>query len=309
MAPQAMHTRWSPLLWSVLNLGIGALLAPLGVALLVQATSHPDALSSHTLLCLPELASEDLKGRYLSWLQQLLKTEGLSDGCEPHLELLRVTGMSLLRVLEALALALFLALLRWGVELRTRLQTPRALPAVRSWWLAPTFVWATLLAVGWNWMLLKLPGLESVRSPSWFFPEAAPWLKSGAALLALSLGSATFWSLYAGLCEDTQRLVQDELLLSARANGLSLQIPLLRNLLSPLLTRLSGRMPLLVGELIVVELIFGLDGLGRQLQSAAELGDASALMTLTLGMVLATLSVRTLAQLGTAWLHPALQEV
>lgn len=295
-----------PLVLALLSLSAGALLAPLGVAWLVQTTHSGDAAAS--LLCLPPEADAALSTRYLAWLEMLLTPGGKSDACELQLSLLAGVGQSLGRVLEALGLALLLALLSWSRRLPLLLRRPLALPTVRTVWLAPTFVWATVLAVGWNWTLLKLPGLEQLRSPAWFFPEATPPLKEVAAVLALGLGSGTFWTLYAGLCEDTQRLLQDELVLSARANGLSLYRPLLRNLYSPLLTRLSGRLPLLVGELIVVELIFGLDGLGRQLKAAAELGDGSALMTLTLGMVLATLGLRALAQLTTTWLHPATQE-
>lgn len=304
---------------------VGALLVPLLLMAGVLLTR-----SEHTPpgLCAPEQqARRDglVSTAPISWVQtyedwwmgQILTREPEpSWSCADREETLARVGRTLRLGMTALLLATALAVVLAWREVMDH-HPPRE--GLKTVWMAPTILWAAIFSVLFNLVLLRteqrLPGLvawlelhSGVELQALLLPRATEGVRWWSSVLVLTLGGGTLWGLRTGLASDLKALVQKEYVLSAWANGLPPSGRFVRNLLPALLGRMSTRFPQLLGEVIVVEYIFYLDGSGRDLVILAEQRDAPALMTITLVMVALSLGLHGLTQLIAARLHPARQE-
>lgn len=290
--------------WAVVAVGYASTAVPLECAkedpafLAIQTATH-GATQANSIAS----SANNALNIYIQWLQAV-GVDGKSWSCDSHVELLA-------RVMESTLLvggALLLALLWAGASVALAVwKSPALPPSPRPgvFWFAPTMLWAAAISVGHNAVLLQVDGWMGFdQLHRWLFPRPVETLRTVAALATLALGSGTYWDLRHCLHETCSCLVLDDQMRSLRANGMATTPALLRNMLSPLLTRIAGRLPLLFGELIVVESIFQLDGVGRSLQVRAEEGDAPALMTLALGLVFVTLLARAMTRTISGWLHP-----
>jgi peptide/nickel transport system permease protein len=248
---------------------------------------------------------------WIGWFLGLWST-GMGDSwaCTPLSDLLPPVGRSAFLVAAVLLLSCAGAM-AWVALDTWREHRPEdgAIELSSTAFMAPPVVWAAMLTVAFNMTVAAL----SRRHPEWdlrgwSFPMAAVPLRQWAAVLVLSLGGGTLWELRTGLRADLERVLQQDFILVARANGLSVTGRVVRNLAVPFGARVVSKVPLLLGEVIVVEYIFLLDGVGRELINGISRRDAPALMTVTFLFVLMTLLMRAGIELLSAWLTPALRE-
>jgi peptide/nickel transport system permease protein len=167
----------------------------------------------------------------------------------------------------------------------------------------PSFLVALLLAlfVAVKWGLLPATGYTKLgESP-------AGWLKS-IALPAISLAvgaTAATAQQVRGSMIDVLRM---DYIRTLRSRGLSERSLLykhaLRNAAPPALTVLSLQFIALVGGALVVEKVFGLQGIGTQVAVAADQGDLPVVMGVVLVMVLIVVLVNLTLDVLYGWLNP-----
>lgn len=303
----------------LLQLLVGCLLAPLLVMAAVLATRTSNlnpGLCSPERLAMGSSVPASVTGldTYLRWWSEQVLTFSptASWSCEERANTLSRVGNSIGIALAALTFATLLAgWMAWQEVMRQK--KPRE--GLKTLWMAPTLLWAAVGSVVFDVILVRfqqrLPGLatgiEQLLGLEWaqmLLPRAIEPVTWWAAVVVLTFGGGSMWALRVGLTADLRSLVQKEYVLSAWANGLPPHSRLVRNLLPPLLVRIAARLPQLLGEVIVVEYVFYMDGLGRELVTLAEQRDAPALMTITGVLVCLSLGMQTLAEGVSQSLHP-----
>jgi peptide/nickel transport system permease protein len=167
----------------------------------------------------------------------------------------------------------------------------------------PSFLVALLLAlfVAVKWGLLPATGYTK------FSESPGDWLKSiTLPALALAVGAtAATAQQVRGSMIDVLRM---DYIRTLRSRGLSERSLLykhaLRNAAPPALTVLSLQFIGLVGGALVVEKVFGLNGIGSQVTLAAGQGDLPVVMGVVLVMVLIVVIVNLVMDVLYGWLNP-----
>lgn len=167
----------------------------------------------------------------------------------------------------------------------------------------PAFLVALLLAlfVAVKWGLLPATGYTK------FAESPAGWLKSIALpAIALAVGAtAATAQQVRGSMIDVLRM---DYIRTLRSRGLSERSLLyrhaLRNAAPPALTVLSLQFIALVSAAIVVEKVFGLNGIGSQVALAADQGDLPVVMGIVIVMVLIVVAVNLVMDVLYGWLNP-----
>jgi peptide/nickel transport system permease protein len=167
----------------------------------------------------------------------------------------------------------------------------------------PNFLVALLLAlfVAVKWGLLPATGYTK------FSESPGDWLKSiTLPALALAVGAtAATAQQVRGSMIDVLRM---DYIRTLRSRGLSERSLLykhaLRNAAPPALTVLSLQFIGLVGGALVVEKVFGLNGIGSQVTLAAGQGDLPVVMGVVLVMVLIVVIVNLVMDVLYGWLNP-----
>src|SRR3954451_5288007 len=167
----------------------------------------------------------------------------------------------------------------------------------------PGFLVALLLAlfVAVQWGLLPATGYtKSADSPS-------GWLQSiilPSVALAVGATAATAQQVRGSMID----VLRMDFIRTLRSRGLSERSLLykhaLRNAAPPALTVLSLQFIALVGGALVVEKVFGLNGIGSQVALAANQGDLPVVMGVVLVMVLIVVAVNLAMDVLYGWLNP-----
>ena len=167
----------------------------------------------------------------------------------------------------------------------------------------PSFLVALLLAlfVAVKWGLLPATGYTK------FADSPTGWLES-IALPAISLAvgaTAATAQQVRGAMIDVLRM---DYIRTLRSRGLSERSLLykhaLRNAAPPALTVLSLQFIALIGGALVVEKVFGLNGIGTQVALAAEQGDLPVVMGVVLVMVVIVVAINLVIDVLYGWLNP-----
>ncbi len=176
-------------------------------------------------------------------------------------------------------------------------------------WMAPTVFWAALVIVLFDAVVIVTLSPFPVHMNRWLLPNGALVPRYLAAALVLAFSSGLIWDLRSAMGNGLERVLQQDYVATARANGLDVWGKVLRNLAVPVATRVAGKVPFLLGEVIVVEYFFVLDGAGRQLIGMVEDRDALALMTVTTFFVAVTAGARFSVSLLARSLGPDHEEM
>jgi peptide/nickel transport system permease protein len=167
----------------------------------------------------------------------------------------------------------------------------------------PNFLVALLLAlfVAVKWGLLPATGYTK------FSESPGTWLKSivlPALALAVGATAATAQQVRGSMID----VLRMDYIRTLRSRGLSERSLLykhaLRNAAPPALTVLSLQFIGLVGGALVVEKVFGLNGIGSQVTLAAGQGDLPVVMGVVLVMVLIVVIVNLVMDVLYGWLNP-----
>lgn len=166
----------------------------------------------------------------------------------------------------------------------------------------PNFLVALLLSlfVAVKWGLLPATGYTK------FTDSPSAWLESIILpSLALAVGAiAATAQQVRGSMIDVLRM---DYIRTLRSRGLSdrkLYKHALRNAAPPALTVLSLQFIALIGGALVVEKVFGLNGIGSQVALAADQGDLPVVMGVVLVMVLIVVAVNLVMDVLYGWLNP-----
>ncbi len=283
------------ILLAVAGAAAGGLAAAGVVMVLILASGggrRPDGVSAGSMADAPVL--------YWQWLRGLF-SDGMGHGW---------TGVPLVTyVAEAIktcgfvasVLLLCLGLSAWLVWRDRTGVTTRERPGL---WMAPAVFWAALVIVVVDLVVILLLGPAGISMERWLLPNGALVPRYLAAALVLAVSGGVTWDLRTGIRAEVDRVLDEDYIAVARANGLDVRWRLARNLAVPIATRVAGKLPFLLGEVIVVEYFFVLDGAGRQLVGMVEDRDAYALMTVTLLFVAVTTGVRVAVSLLDRLLFP-----
>jgi len=167
----------------------------------------------------------------------------------------------------------------------------------------PSFLVALLLAlfVAVKWGLLPPTGYTK------FAESPTGWLKSitlPALALAVAATAATAQQVRGSMID----VLRMDYIRTLRSRGLSERSLLykhaLRNAAPAALTVLSLQFIALVGGALVVEKVFGLQGIGSQVAVAADQGDLPVVMGVVLVMVLIVVVVNLVMDVLYGWLNP-----
>jgi peptide/nickel transport system permease protein len=167
----------------------------------------------------------------------------------------------------------------------------------------PSFLVALLLSlfVAVKWGLLPATGYTK------FSESPGDWLKSitlPAIALAVGATAATAQQVRGSMID----VLRMDYIRTLRSRGLSERSLLyrhaLRNAAPPALTVLSLQFIGLVGGALVVEKVFGLNGIGSQVTLAADQGDLPVVMGIVLVMVLIVVIVNLFMDVLYGWLNP-----
>lgn len=167
----------------------------------------------------------------------------------------------------------------------------------------PSFLVALVLAyyVGVRWRLLPATGYSALlASPAdWFASIILPSLA-----LAIGAMAATAQQIRGSMVD----ILRMDYIRTLRSRGISTRSLLyrhaLRNAAPAGLTTLSLQFIGMVGGAVVVEKVFGLNGIGSLANSAAAQGDAPQLLGVVLVMVTIVVVVNLLMDVTLGWLNP-----
>jgi peptide/nickel transport system permease protein len=167
----------------------------------------------------------------------------------------------------------------------------------------PSFLVALLLAL---FVAVKW-GLLPATSYTPFGESPTGWLKS-ITLPALALAAGAIAATAQQVRGSMIDVLRMDYIRTLRSRGLSERSLLykhaLRNAAPPALTVLSLQFIALVGGALVVEKVFGLNGIGSQVALAAGQGDLPVVMGVVLVMVLIVVAVNLVMDVLYGWLNP-----
>jgi peptide/nickel transport system permease protein len=178
----------------------------------------------------------------------------------------------------------------------------------------PTF-WVALLLIlafgptGLDW--LPVFGLSSAAKEGAGFVERALDVAAHALLPVLALASASLAWLARHVRGSVHAVLQEDFVRAARARGLSERTVLvrhaLRNALLPVITLLGTVLPALVGGSVIVETIFGIEGIGKYAYDGLLRRDLSVILATTTLSAMLTLIGLLLADVGYALADPRIR--
>ena len=120
--------------------------------------------------------------------------------------------------------------------------------------------------------------------------------------LALGLSNGTVSEIMRHAREETIRILEQNYYKAVISRGVNLKRHFTKSLFLPLLNIVSSRIVYLLSGAVVIEFIFGVDGIGKWSWDSAIAGDYSAVMNITFIMVLFVLLVRLSDNLMAAYI-------
>ena len=219
---------------------------------------------------------------FTQWLSSVV-TDGFGRPCYgPEGSVLELVGWALLRTLGLIAVAAGIA---WGLAVlvagwclrRRSLVGSLALGALSGAGGVPAFLLAYWVA---SLMNQAFAGCQaSAQCPGWFPLQAHDsWLRAGVGALVLAVGSGTLLDLSRDIALEVERVQRRDWVVFARSAGLSTWSVLGRALCLPLAGSLLAKVSTLFTEVVVVESVLGLRGLGTVTWEAARFRDMRVLL-------------------------------
>ena len=171
--------------------------------------------------------------------------------------------------------------------------------------------WMALLLIyvfGVQWGILPISGKESLDTTGF---TAWQWLTDRAAHLVLpvfvsAIGGLAGFSRY--MRNNMLEVMRQDYIRTARAKGLPENVVIykhaLRNALMPVITILGLSLPGIIGGSVIMETVFGIDGMGRLMFQAVFSRDYNVAMGVLVPAAALTMLGNFLADIGYAWADP-----
>lgn len=171
--------------------------------------------------------------------------------------------------------------------------------------------WMALLLIylfGVQWGILPISGKESLDTTGF---TTLQWLSDRAAHLVLPVFVSAIGGL-AGLSRymrnNMLEVMRQDYIRTARAKGLPENTVIykhaLRNALMPVITILGLSLPGIIGGSVIMEQVFGIDGMGRLMYQAVFSRDYNVAMGVLVPAAVLTMLGNFLADIGYAWADP-----
>lgn len=173
----------------------------------------------------------------------------------------------------------------------------------------PSFVLGLVLILLFTerWGLLPGSGIAPIGTIGFAGIESLPYLVMPVAVVAFS--PATILARY--LRDSLGGVLRDDYVRTARAKGLSETAVFtrhaLRNALLPVVSLLSSMIPITLGGSVVIEVLFGLPGLGRVTTQAALTRDYPVVITAVLFVAAITVVTNLVIDLIYGWIDPRIR--
>ncbi|MHB8843153.1 MAG: ABC transporter permease [Nitrospirota bacterium] len=171
--------------------------------------------------------------------------------------------------------------------------------------------WMALLLIylfGVQWGILPISGKESLDTSGF---TTLQWLSDRASHLVLPVFVSAIGGL-AGLSRymrnNMLEVMRQDYIRTARAKGLPENTVIykhaLRNALMPVITILGLSLPGIIGGSVIMEQVFGIDGMGRLMYQAVFSRDYNVAMGVLVPAAVLTMIGNFLADIGYAWADP-----
>jgi peptide/nickel transport system permease protein len=170
----------------------------------------------------------------------------------------------------------------------------------------PSFVLALVMILFFSerWQILPASGIAPIGTVGFAGTESLRYLVMPVAVVAF--GPATIFARY--LRDALGGVLRDDYVRTARAKGLSESVVLsrhaLRNALLPVVSLLSSLIPITLGGSVVIEMVFGLPGLGRVTTQAALSRDYPVVMTAVLFVAAVAVVTNLVIDVIYGWIDP-----
>jgi len=171
--------------------------------------------------------------------------------------------------------------------------------------------WMALLLIylfGVQWGVLPISGKESLDTTGF---TSLQWFSDRAAHLVLpvfvsAIGGLAGFSRY--MRNNMLEVMRQDYIRTARAKGLPESVVIykhaLRNALMPVITILGLSLPGIIGGSVIMETVFGIDGMGRLMFQAVFSRDYNVAMGVLVPAAALTMLGNFLADIGYAWADP-----
>lgn len=141
-----------------------------------------------------------------------------------------------------------------------------------------------------RWRIFPATGLAPIGQSGFVWPESIRYLVLPVTVLAI--GSATIVARY--LRDSMIRTMNEDYVRTARAKGLReprvVGRHVLRNALIPVVGLLNAFIPSIIGGSVLIEILFGIPGLGRVATNAALANDYPVVMTCVMAVAVLTIA-------------------
>lgn len=170
----------------------------------------------------------------------------------------------------------------------------------------PSFVLGLVLVLLFTerWQLLPGSGIAPIGTIGFAGTKSIPYLVMPVVVTAF--GPAMIFARY--LRDGLSGVLREDFVRTARAKGLSetsvFSRHALRNALLPVVSLLSSLIPITLGGSVVIEMLFGLPGLGRVTTQAALTRDYPVVMTAVLIVAVIAVVTNLVIDLVYGWIDP-----
>jgi len=260
-------------------------------------------------------ADQPLHKQYLTWLKKFVTLdfgEAFADGRKVKDKILERLPITLAINLLSLGLVLIIAI---PIGIMSATHQYSALDRATTMFVfvgysMPHF-WMALLLIylfGVQWGVLPISGKESLDTTGF---TTLQWLMDRAEHLVLpvfvsAIGGLAGFSRY--MRNNMLEVMRQDYIRTARAKGLSENTVIykhaLRNALMPVITILGLSLPGIIGGSVIMETVFGIDGMGRLMFQAVFSRDYNVAMGILVPAAVLTMLGNFLADVGYAMADP-----
>ena len=260
-------------------------------------------------------ADQPVHKQYLTWLRKFVTLdfgEAFADGRKVKDKILERLPITLTINLLSLGLVLLIAL---PIGILSATHQYSALDRATTMFVfvgysMPHF-WMALLLIyllGVQWGVLPISGKESLDTTGF---TTFQWLLDRAQHLVLpvfvsAIGGLAGFSRY--MRNNMLEVMRQDYIRTARAKGLSENVVIykhaLRNAVMPVITILGLSLPGIIGGSVIMETVFGIDGMGRLMYQAVFSRDYNVAMGILVPAAVLTMLGNFLADIGYALADP-----
>jgi len=260
-------------------------------------------------------ADQPVHKQYLTWLRKFVTLdfgEAFADGRKVKDKILERLPITLTINLLSLGLVLLIAL---PIGILSATHQYSALDRATTMFVfvgysMPHF-WMALLLIylfGVQWGILPISGKESLDTTGF---TSVQWLMDRAEHLVLpvfvsAIGGLAGFSRY--MRNNMLEVMRQDYIRTARAKGLSENAVIykhaLRNAVMPVITILGLSLPGIIGGSVIMETVFGIDGMGRLMYQAVFSRDYNVAMGILVPAAVLTMLGNFLADIGYALADP-----